>query len=108
VPYRFLGDSPRTYPQYLNADTGCTLRAEPGLVYAMAPATGIHALPVPPGDGLWGPEITWKDALAAATEDAGQAAEASAEPPDETSTEQDPPPAKTASKSKAAAAAEGA
>lgn len=53
MPYPFLGNSARTYPQYINTDTGRPLEAVPGGVYDMAPVPGAYGLPVPPGDGLW-------------------------------------------------------
>ena len=82
MPYLFLGDSPRTYPQYLDADGSGTLRAHPGETYSMIPAAGRHEMAVPPADGLWGPEtdalnkaLTALDAFASAgSEDEAMAA----------------------------------
>lgn len=71
MPFPFLGDSTRIYTQFRDLAADTPLIAAPGGVYDMAPAGGLN-LPVPPGDGLWGPEV---------------AGEAVAEPPPE------PPPA---------------
>ena len=90
MPYLFLGDSPRTYPQYLDADGSGTLHAHPRETYSMIPAAGTHVLPVPPGDGRWGPETTSEPEPPAGTaEDAAE-----------------PTPARTAKSSKAAQAAD--
>lgn len=55
MPFPFLGDSTRIYTQYLAAD-GLPLAAEPGGSYDMTPVPSQWLMPVPPGDGLWGPE----------------------------------------------------
>jgi hypothetical protein len=52
VTCTYLGHEVRTYPQYLDADTSCTLIAAPGGSYDIAPAGSLD-LPVPPADGLW-------------------------------------------------------
>jgi hypothetical protein len=58
--YPFLGTSGRQYPQYVVADGGGPLKAEPGESYDMVPVPGYEdedgnsLLPVPPADGLWG------------------------------------------------------
>lgn len=58
MPYPFLGVTGRSYVQYLDTDTGRMLQAEPGGTYAMQPVPGAGNVPVPPGDGLWGPGET--------------------------------------------------
>ena len=125
MPYPYLGDSPRTYPQYLDADSGCTLTAEPGVAYLMIPAAGRHEMAVPPADGRWGPEtdalnkaLTALDALASAgsedeamaalnaAADAAMEAHAALGTADVSEPGVPPPPAaKTARNSKAAPAA---
>lgn len=57
MPYPFLGNTGRTYPQFLDTGTGRTLVTEPGGTYGMAPVAGAPDLPVPPGDGLWGDAV---------------------------------------------------
>jgi hypothetical protein len=51
--HQYDGDVTQPYPQYLDAEKGTTLVAEPGQVYDVAAAEGWD-LPVPPGDGRWG------------------------------------------------------
>lgn len=55
VKATFNGDAVTTYAEYIDAEAGRTLVAEPGGTYDIAPARG-HAreLPVPP-DGRWTP-----------------------------------------------------
>jgi len=49
----YTGDQQQTYPQYLDAEQGRTLVAEPGRTYDITPADGqAAALPMPP-DGRW-------------------------------------------------------
>lgn len=55
MPYLFLGATSLSYTQYLDTGTGRMLQASPGGTYGMAPVPGAGNLPVPPGDGLWGP-----------------------------------------------------
>ena len=57
MPFPFLGDSTRIYTQYVAAD-GTPLTALPGGAYDMTAVPSPWTLPVPPGDGLWGPAIT--------------------------------------------------
>ena len=85
MPYPYLGNAPRQYPQYMDTDRDRPLQPEPGGSYSMAPAAGHKGLAVPPLDGLWGP--------------APAPPAAAPEPPAEAA------PAKT-SKTKAAAAAD--
>ena len=73
MPYPYLGNTPRQYPQYRDLATDRPLEPEPGGTYSMAPAAGNAGLPVPPGDGRWGPEagaliraLTALDAFASA------------------------------------------
>ena len=76
MPFPFLGNSSRTYTQFRDLAADTPLIAEPGGVYDMGPAGGLD-LPVPPGDGLWGPEVQ-------VTGEAEPAPEPDAEPaPDE-------------------------
>ena len=125
MPYPYLGDSPRTYPQYLDADSGCTLTAQPGGAYLMTPAAGRHEMALPPADGLWGPgtdalvrALTALDTFASAgsedeavaalnaVADAAMEAQAALGAADVSEPGVPPPPAaKTARKSKAAPAA---
>ena len=114
MPYPYLGDTALTYTQYLDADSGTTLTAQPGGAYLMTPATGRHEMAVPPGDGLWGAEITGDELASspfgAASTEAAAAAGALAVAMDGTAPEtgpgQDaPPPARTSRNSKAAQAA---
>jgi hypothetical protein len=56
MPYPYLGTAPRLYPQYRDDATDAPLQAEPGGTYSMTPVAGNDGLPVPPGDGSWGPE----------------------------------------------------
>lgn len=54
--YTFTGETPRTYPTYLDVtgDRPKTLDAEPGKTYAIEAAAGQpDGVPVPPDDGLW-------------------------------------------------------
>jgi hypothetical protein len=44
--YVYAGDEPQTYPQYLNAETGTTLVAEPGESYDITQVEGLTV----PGD----------------------------------------------------------
>lgn len=57
MPYPYLGNAPRQYPQYMDLDRDRPLQPEPGGSYSMAPAAGHYGLAVPPQDGLWGPQI---------------------------------------------------
>ena len=57
MPYPFHGATGLSYTQYLDTGTGRMLQAVPGGSYTMAPVPGNPGLPVPPGDGLWGPEL---------------------------------------------------
>ena len=57
MPYLFLGAAGLSYTQYLDTCTGRMLQASPGGSYDMAPVPGAPGLSVPPGDGLWGPEL---------------------------------------------------
>jgi hypothetical protein len=57
VAYPFLGVTSRTYTQFRDLATGLPLVAQPGRSYDMAPVNGL-SMPVPPGDGLWGPDDT--------------------------------------------------
>lgn len=52
MKWRYTGDAIATYPAYLDTGTGCTLVAEPGGTYEIAPAEGGEQLPVPPA-GPW-------------------------------------------------------
>lgn len=63
MKYQFTGDVTTTYAEYLDADAGHTLVAEPGGVYTIRQADGVTRpgedgrpqpvrLPVPP-DGRW-------------------------------------------------------
>ena len=55
MPFPFLGNSTRTYTQFRDLAADTPLIAEPGGVYDIGTVGGLD-LPVPPGDGLWGPE----------------------------------------------------
>ena len=55
MPYLFLGTTGLSYTQYLDTTAGRMLQAQPGGTYDMQPVPGAGGLPVPPGDGLWGP-----------------------------------------------------
>lgn len=57
MPYPFLGNTSRTYTQYVDTDTWRPLQAEPLGSYNMTPVPGAGNVPVPPGDGLWGPYV---------------------------------------------------
>lgn len=57
MPYPFLGAMALSYTQYVDTDTGRMLQPRPGHSYDMAPVPGAPGLSVPPGDGLWGPEL---------------------------------------------------
>ncbi len=61
MPYPFLGITGRSYVQYLDDATGRMLITVPGGSYSMTPVSGAGNVPVPPGDGLWGPEETPPD-----------------------------------------------
>jgi hypothetical protein len=67
VSWRYTGETPGTYPDYLDKATGATLAAVPGEVYDIEPAAGteytvpaeqeggeptVRTLPVPPA-GPW-------------------------------------------------------
>ena len=54
MPFPFLGNSTRVYVQFWDLDADTPLTAEPGQSYDMAPVAGWD-MPVPPGDGRWGP-----------------------------------------------------
>lgn len=56
MPYQFLGVTGRSYVQYTDEATGRMLQTEPGGTYTMQPVPGAGNVPVPPGDGLWGPD----------------------------------------------------
>lgn len=58
MPYPFLGVTGRSYVQYTDEATGRMLITEPGGTYTMQPVPGAGNVPVPPGDGLWGPDET--------------------------------------------------
>lgn len=58
MPYAFLGVTGRSYVQYIDEATCRMLQAEPGGTYTMQPVPGAGNVPVPPGDGLWGPDET--------------------------------------------------
>ena len=82
MPHPYLGNAPRQYPQYRDLATDRPLEPQPGGAYSMAPVAGNGDLPVPPGDGRWGPEadalnraLTALDAFASAgSEDEAMAA----------------------------------
>lgn len=44
MSWRYTGETPGTYPAYLDKATGQTLVAEPGGVYDMEPAEGSEVL----------------------------------------------------------------
>ena len=53
----FIGNVPLTYPQYLDAQAGHTLVAQPGGEYDVELASGYPGPRGPvPGDGRWIPE----------------------------------------------------
>lgn len=52
MKWRYTGDQVATYPEYRDAETDCTLVAEPGGTYEITPAEGGEQLPVPP-NGPW-------------------------------------------------------
>ena len=54
MPFPFFGVSARIYPQYRDLVADTPLTAVPGQSYDMAPVADWD-VPVPPGDGLWGP-----------------------------------------------------
>jgi hypothetical protein len=55
MAFPYLGTAERTYVQYVNAESGTPLIAEPGQSYDMALVPGAdEGLTVPPSDGLWG------------------------------------------------------
>ena len=64
MPYPFLGITGRSYVQYTDEATGHILQAQPGGTYAMQPVPGAGNVPVPPGDGLWGPPVSDSGAAA--------------------------------------------
>jgi len=81
VSWRYTGETPGTYPAYLDKATGQTLVAEPGGVYDMEPAEGSEIvvpaereggeparrpLPIPPA-GPWGTAKTSRAASVTAT-----------------------------------------
>ena len=70
MKHTYTGDERQEYPQYLDAEHGRTLVAEPGEAYEIVPVDGHTApgplddegqpseavpisLPVPPADGRW-------------------------------------------------------
>lgn len=56
VLYAYTGSDSRRYPDYLDTATGRMLTVAPGGVYGVAVAPGrADGLPLPPGDGRWGP-----------------------------------------------------
>jgi hypothetical protein len=76
--YPYLGSAARIYTQYADITGGGSqpLHAVPGSSYDMIPGPGQSGdLPVPPGDGLWGPAA---DVIAAPA--AGGEATVSAQP----------------------------
>ena len=54
MPFPYLGNSTRVYVQFWDLDADAPLTADPGQSYDMAPVAGWD-MPVPPGDGRWGP-----------------------------------------------------
>ncbi len=54
--YAYLGGDDRNYQDYIDAATGRMLEVTCGGVYDVRVAPGRHpGLPLPPGDGRWGP-----------------------------------------------------
>lgn len=80
--WKYTGETPATYPAYLDKEAGVTLVAEPGQVYDIAPAEGSEwvvqpegggqpvtkTLPIPP-PGPWEREKTTTTTAAASSSD---------------------------------------
>ena len=88
----YTGQEALTFSQYIDAETGKTLRAEPGGVYEVIPASGhvVPEIPVPwfewvEDDGDW---AEMKAAFESAREPADEPPDETGEPDPETGTEE--------------------
>ena len=70
MPSSYTGTQDLHYPDHLDASTGRMLTVTPGGTYDIRVAPGrAEGLPVPPGDGRWGPEVPEEAVPAAAAPD---------------------------------------
>jgi hypothetical protein len=82
--YPFTGVTGRMYTQYIDLSTGHALEAIPGGSYDMQPVPGAGDVPVPPGDGLWGPQKRASPKPPPPADDADSAAKPPSATPDTT------------------------
>ncbi len=68
--FAYLGTDDRSYHDYADAATGRMLEVTRGGVYDVRVAPGRHpGLPLPPGDGRWGPAVVLEPGEAAVPAD---------------------------------------